>query len=147
MSTRYEDPNRVARGGNAVIRWLVESVVSVAGTCALRVRDRKTGKPRSVVINLLTIGGVEYLVSPAATPNGHATCGPRARSRWDPRWRQQCRLAAAVEDAAKPELLKRYLDRWYWQVKGHVAGLTPHSIDEEFRAAAPSIPVFVLGSR
>jgi hypothetical protein len=50
-----------------------------------------------------------------------------------------------VPDPAKPELLRRYLDRWYWQVKGYVAGLTPESADEEFRAAAPSIPVFALG--
>jgi hypothetical protein len=52
--------------------------------------------------------------------------------------------AGELNDAAKPELLKRYLARWYWQVKGHVAGLTPDSTDEQFRAAAPSIPVFAL---
>jgi hypothetical protein len=41
-------------------------------------------------------------------------------------------------------VLRRYLARWYWQVKGYVAGLTPESSDEQLRAAAPSIPVFVL---
>jgi hypothetical protein len=51
-----------------------------------------------------------------------------------------------VSDAAKPPLLARYLDRWYWEVKGHVGGLTPHSAPHELRAAAPSIPVFALGS-
>ena len=35
---------------------------------------------------------------------------------------------------------------WYWQVKGHVGGLTPHSAQHELQAAAPSIPVFALGS-
>ena len=49
-----------------------------------------------------------------------------------------------MDDAAKPELLRRYLARWYWQVKGYVAGLTPESSDEQLRAAAPSIPVFAL---
>jgi hypothetical protein len=43
-----------------------------------------------------------------------------------------------------PPLLKRYVDRWYWEVKGHVGGLTPQSTDDEMRAAAPSIPVFEL---
>jgi hypothetical protein len=52
--------------------------------------------------------------------------------------------AGEIDDAAKPELLRRYLARWYWQVKGYVAGLTPDSTDEQFRAAAPSIPVFAL---
>jgi hypothetical protein len=40
--------------------------------------------------------------------------------------------------------LKRYLDRWYWEVKGHVGGLTPQSTDDEMRSVAPSIPVFEL---
>jgi hypothetical protein len=40
--------------------------------------------------------------------------------------------------------LKRYLNRWYWEVKGHVGGLTPDSTAAELRAAAPSIPVFEL---
>jgi hypothetical protein len=51
-----------------------------------------------------------------------------------------------VADSAKPELLRRYLDRWYWEVKGHVAGLTPESGDEQLLAAAPSIPVFALAN-
>ena len=49
-----------------------------------------------------------------------------------------------MDDAAKPELLRRYLAGWYWQVKGYVAGLTPDSNDEQLRAAAPTIPVFAL---
>lgn len=52
--------------------------------------------------------------------------------------------AIEVDDAAKPELLRRYLDRWYWQVKEHIAGLTPDSSPAQIAAAAPSIPVFVL---
>lgn len=144
MSTRYEEPNRAARAGNAVIRWLAELGVSIAGTRALRVRGRKTGELRAVVINLLTIDGADYLVSPRG--NTQWARNVRAAGVVDigPRWRRRSVRATEVEDAAKPELLKRYLDRWYWQVKGYVAGLTPESSDEQFRAAAPSIPVFVL---
>jgi deazaflavin-dependent oxidoreductase (nitroreductase family) len=146
MSTRYEEPNRLARAGNAVIRWLAESGISIAGTRALRVRGRKTGKPRTVVINLLTIDGVDYLVS----PRGNTQWARNVRAAGDvemgPRWRRQRVVATEVDDAAKPEVLKRYLERWYWQVKGYVAGLTPESTNEQFVAAAPSIPVFVLGS-
>ena len=61
-----------------------------------------------------------------------------------PRWRSRSVRAIEVDDVAKPELLSRYLDKWYWEVKGHVAGLTPDSSDEQLRAAAPSIPVFAL---
>jgi hypothetical protein len=63
-----------------------------------------------------------------------------------PRWRSERRRVSEVDDAAKPEVLRRYLARWYWQVKGYVAGLTPESSDEQLRAAAPSIPVFVLAA-
>ncbi|SON62976.1 hypothetical protein MSIMFI_04506 [Mycobacterium simulans] len=38
-------------------------------------------------------------------------------------------------------LLRHYLGRWYWQVKGYVGGLTPQASDDELRAAAPLIPV------
>ena len=60
---------------------------------------------------------------------------------------ESCRwLGVEIDDDAKPDLLQRYLKRWYWEVKGHVAGLTPDSTDHELRAAAPSIPVFELTS-
>ncbi len=49
-----------------------------------------------------------------------------------------------IPDDAKPELLAAYIDRWYWQVKGHVGGLTPRSTTEQRRAVAASIPVFEL---
>jgi hypothetical protein len=61
-----------------------------------------------------------------------------------PRWRRERAAVSEVDDAAKPELLRRYLARWYWQVKDYVAGLTPDSSDEQLLAAAPTIPVFAL---
>ncbi|MEM6106796.1 nitroreductase/quinone reductase family protein [Mycobacterium sp. 050272] len=146
MSTRYEEPNRVARTGNAVIRWLAELGVSVAGTRALRVRGRRSGKPRAVVINLLTIDGTDYLVSPRGNTQWARNVRAAGVVEVGPRWRRKRLTATEVEDAAKPAVLKRYLDRWYWQVKGYVAGLTPDSTEDEFRAGAPSIPVFVLRS-
>jgi hypothetical protein len=63
-----------------------------------------------------------------------------------PRWHRRRLRTTEVADSAKPELLRRYLDRWYWEVKGHVAGLTPESGDEQLLAAAPSIPVFALAN-
>ncbi|KAA8968177.1 nitroreductase/quinone reductase family protein [Mycobacterium sp.] len=144
MSMRYDRPGRVARVGTAVGRGLAEAGVSIAGTRALRVRGRTSGKRRGVVVNVLTVEGVDYLVS------------PRGRTQWvrnvraagvvevGPRWRSRRRRATEVADAAKPDLLRRYLDRWYWQVKGHVAGLAPDCGEPELRAAAPAIPIFAL---
>jgi hypothetical protein len=144
MTTRYEAPNLAARAGNELIRWLAEAGISIAGTRALRVRGRKTGKLRGVVINLLTVDGRDYVVS----PRGNTQWARNARSagvvQMGPRWRSREVRIGEIGDDAKPELLKRYLDRWYWEVKGHVGGLTPESTDDERRAAAPSIPVFEL---
>jgi deazaflavin-dependent oxidoreductase (nitroreductase family) len=144
MSTRYEEPNRAARAANGVIRWLAEAGISIAGTRAVRVRGRKTGKQRAVVVNLLTVDGVDYLVSPRGNTQWARNVRATSVVEVGPRWRRRRMRAGELNDAAKPELLKRYLARWYWQVKGHVAGLTPDSTDEQFRAAAPSIPVFAL---
>ena len=147
MSTRYEEPGRVAQAANRVIRWLAELGISIAGTQALRVRGRKSGKVRGVVINLLSVDGVDYVVSPRGNTQwarnvraaGVVEVGPR----W-PRSRRRQRAITEVSDAAKPELLRRYLDRWYYQVKDYVVGLTPESTDEQLLAGAPSIPVFEL---
>lgn len=144
MTVRYDAPNMAERAGNQLIRWLAEAGISIAGTRALRVRGRKTGKRRGVVINLLTVDDRDYVVS----PRGNTQWARNARSAGvvevGPRWRSRQVRIVEVADAAKPQLLKRYLDRWYWEVKGHVAGLTPQSTDDEISATAPAIPVFEL---
>jgi deazaflavin-dependent oxidoreductase (nitroreductase family) len=144
MATRYEEPNRAARAANAVIRWLAEVGISIAGTTALRVRGRKTGKPRAVVINLLTVDGVDYLVSPRGNTQWARNVRAAGVVEVGPRWRRRLARVSEVDDAAKPDVLRRYLARWYWQVQDYVAGLTPDSTDEQLLAGAPTIPVFAL---
>jgi hypothetical protein len=144
MTVRYDEPSLIERAGNTLVRWLAEAGISLAGTRALRVRGRKTGKLRAVVINLLTVDGREYVVS----PRGNTAWARNARAagvvEMGPLWRSRRVRIAEVADDAKPQLLKRYLDRWYWEVRGHVGGLTPESSADEMAAAAPSIPVFEL---
>ena len=144
MTVRYDVPNVAARAGNELIRWLAEAGISIAGTQALRVRGRKTGKRRGVVINLLTADGRDYLVSPRGNTQWARNARAAGVVEMGPRWRSREVRIAEVSDDAKPELLKRYLDRWYWEVKGHVGGLTPQSTSDEIRATATSIPVFEL---
>lgn len=144
MSKRYDRPRWAARIFNEAIRRLAEAGISIQGSTAVQVRGRTSGRLRGVVVNVLTVDGRRYLVSPRgntqwarnARAAGEVEVGPRRRSR--------THGIAEVPDAAKPELLKPYLDRWYWQVKGHIGGLTPQSTREEMRRAAPSIPVFEL---
>lgn len=144
MPTRYEKPNMPARAANAPVRWLAELGVSIAGTRALGVRGRKTGKRRRVVVNVLSADGVDYLVSPRGDTQWVRNARAAGFVEVGPAWRRRSMAVTEVPDAAKPDLLRRYLSRWYWQVKGYVAGLTPDSADEDLRAAAPLIPVFAL---
>jgi hypothetical protein len=144
MTVHYDQPNRAARAFNELFRMLAETGISIAGTVALRVRGRKTGKLRGVVVNLLTVDGRDYLVSPRGNTQWARNARAAGIVEMGPRWRSREVRIAEVADDAKPELLKRYLDRWFWEVKGHVAGLTPESTDADRRAAAPSIPTFEL---
>jgi deazaflavin-dependent oxidoreductase (nitroreductase family) len=144
MPVRYDEPNLTAKAANALIRWLAEAGISIAGTRALRVRGRKTGRLRGVVINVLTVDDRDYLVSPRGTTQWVRNVRAAGEVEMGPRWRSRGVRAIAVDDAAKPELLRRYLDRWFWEVKGHIAGLTPASSDEDVKAVAPTIPVFAL---
>ena len=144
MTVRYDAPSLATRAGNELIRWLAEAGISLAGTKALRVRGRKTGKRRGVVINLLTVDGRDYVVSPRGNTQWARNARAAGAVEMGPRWRSREVHIAEVADDAKLQLLKRYLDRWYWEVKGHVGGLTPQSNDDERRSAAPSIPVFEL---
>lgn len=141
---RYDKPNAVALVGNTLIRWLAEAGVSIAGTEVLRVRGRTTGVTRKVVINLMTIDGVDYLVSPRGNTQWARNVRAARQVSLGPRWNSRSVRVTEVSDDAKAPLLKHYLARWFWEVKSHVGGLTPQSSGEQLRMAAASIPVFVL---
>jgi hypothetical protein len=145
MASRYDRPGRIARAGNYVIRLLAEAGVSLSGTRALRVRGRRTGKMRGVVVNILTVDGVDYLVSPRGDTQWARNARAAGEVEIGPRWRRIRRTLTEMGNDAKPVVLQHYLDRWFWEVKGYVGGLTPRSGPAELRAAAPSIPVFTLG--
>lgn len=144
MATGYDRPNTAARFANTLIRTLAEAGISIAGTRAIAVRGRRSGKQRRAVINLLTVDGVDYLVAPRGDTEWVRNVRAAGQLEIGPRWHRRPARAIEVADADKPEVLRRYLQRWYWQVKGYVAGLTPDSGDAELRDAASSIPVFSL---
>src|SRR3982074_749067 len=64
MTVRYDAPNFTARAANGLIRFIAGAGISISGTRARRIRGRKTGKRRGVVINLLSIDDRDYVVSP-----------------------------------------------------------------------------------
>ncbi|MDT5323279.1 MAG: hypothetical protein QOF25_431, partial [Mycobacterium sp.] len=111
MTIRYDEPNLAAKAANGFFRWLAEAGIGLAGTRALRVRGRKTGKRRGVVVNLLTIDGRDYLVSPRGNTQGARNARTAGEVEMGPRWRGREVAITELADDAKPELLKRYLQR------------------------------------
>lgn len=146
MTVRYDQPTRMERVFNEVLRLLAEAGISIAGTHAIRVRGRKSGVLRGVVVNLLTVDGRDYLVSPRGNTQWARNARAAGEIELGPRWRRRVVRLRELADDVKPQLLQPYLQRWYWEVKGHMGGLTPGSSADELRAAAPSIPVFALAT-
>ena len=144
MSDRYDTPGFAARLFNNVIRRLAEAGVSIQGSTALRVRGRSTGEVRGVVVNLLTVDGRDYVVSPRGNTQWARNVRAAGEVEVGPLRRGRRRRVVEITDDAKPALLTPYVQRWYWQLKGHVGGLTPASTTDEQRAVAPSIPGFEL---
>nr|WP_239575908.1 nitroreductase family deazaflavin-dependent oxidoreductase [Actinokineospora baliensis] len=127
---------------NDVVAFLVRRGFSVWGARVLSVKGRKSGEPRSTPVNLLTVDGVQYLVSPRGhtqwvrnlrvAGEGELTVGKRV----------QRFTARELADDAKPEVLRAYLKRWAFEVGAFFEGVTARSTDDELRAVAPGHPVF-----
>ena len=144
MTQRYDVPGCGARVFNAAIRRLAEAGISIQGSTVLRVRGRVSGRSQAVVVNLLTADGRAYLVSPRGNTQWARNVRAAGEVELGPPRRPIRHTVVEVEDKAKPDLLRRYLRRWYWQVKTHIGGLTPASGPAELERVAPSIPVFEL---
>ena len=75
----YKEPDWFTRiVMNNVVKGLTRMGVSVWGSRVLEHRGRTTGKLHHVPVNLLTIDGTKYLVSPRARHSGCATCATTA---------------------------------------------------------------------
>jgi deazaflavin-dependent oxidoreductase (nitroreductase family) len=142
----YKEPGWFTRNVfNRAVAGLTRLGVSVWGSRVLEVPGRKTGEPRRVPVNLLTIDGQEYLVSPRG--NGQWVRNVRAngghldlllgkkRSHW---------VATEIADADKVPILRAYLKRWKAEVGVFFDGTGPDSSDAELLAIAPKHPVFSL---
>lgn len=130
---------------NSITTFLVGTAgLNMQGAMVLTVRGRKSGEPRSLVVNPLELNGKYYLMS------------PRGETQWVKNLRANHNLtlhrganragyvATEVTDAEeKFEVLRAYLDRWNWQVKS-LMSVSKASSDEELRAAVGSHPVLIL---
>ncbi len=132
---------------NRVVARLTRMGVSVLGSRVLETRGRKSGQPRHTPVNLLTVDGHEYLVSPRG--NGQWVRNVRAdggRLTLILRRRRQGYVARelSAEDDRTAQILRAYLTRWKAEVGVFFEGTGPDSSDAELAAIAPKHPIFEL---
>jgi deazaflavin-dependent oxidoreductase (nitroreductase family) len=149
MPNHYRRPGWFTRHVfNAAVVGLTRLGISVWGSRLLEVPGRKTGQPRQVPVNLLTIDHQQYLVA----PRGEAEWVRNVRAN-DGRLtlivgrHRDDRVGTEVADADKPPVLRAYLRRWKAEVGVFFEGVGPDSSDEQLAAIAPRHPVFVLNGQ
>lgn len=130
---------------NAAVGWLIGRLGrSPGGAQLLEVRGRKSGQVRSTPVNPLELDGRMYLLSPRGETQwvrnfraaGEATL--RVGDRRDP-----IVLARELPDDERAPVLRAYLARWAWQVKGLIDA-PKDATDAQLAAIAPNHPVFEI---
>lgn len=113
----------------------------IRGGMALTVPGRKTGTPFTVVVYPLTHEGQRYLVAPRGETGWVKNL--RASGQGTLRLgRQTVRFVATeLDDAAKPPILRAYLDRWYMEA-GAEFGVPKEATVADLAAVAHRHPVF-----
>ncbi|HEU5434733.1 MAG TPA: nitroreductase/quinone reductase family protein [Thermomicrobiales bacterium] len=118
---------------------------SLRGSRVLAVPGRRSGQWRTTPVNPLDLAGRRYLVA------------PRGETEWVRNLRAagtgELRLGGAVErfhatevaDAAKPPILRAYLDRWRGEA-GSFFGVSADPSDADLARIAPNHPVFLVQS-
>lgn len=127
---------------NRTVAMLTRAGVSVYGSRLLEVKGRKSGEWRTTPVNLLRLGGVQYLVA----PRGHTQWVKNLRASGEGRLRVGARrqpfTAVELDDDSKPPVLRAYLKKWKLEVGAFFGGVGPDSGDAELRRIAPDHPVF-----
>lgn len=143
--------SRPQHGAELVIHraatWLTANGISLLGSRILCVPGRRTGAPRTTLVNLLHHDGGRYLVAPRGQTQWVRNL--RAAGQAEIRLGRRVEVVTATElaDADKPELLRAYLRRWRFEVGRFFSGVGPDAPTEELRRIAPQHPVFRLDAR
>ncbi len=147
MPQRYVAPNWFTRNVfNRLVGALTRLGISVWGSRVLEVRGRKTGEARATPVNLLTLDGSTYLVS----PRGHTQWVRNLRVAGEGELllgrRREPFVGVEVPDDEKEPILRAYLRRWKWEVGQFFGGVGADSPGEDIRGIAPDHPVFRVES-
>lgn len=141
----YQAPTASDRRLNALVRWLGDRGVGLAGSQNLTVRGRRSNQPQTVPVNPSRWQGSEYLVS----VRGHGQWVRNLRAAGElelGRGRRVRQLRAReLPVAERVPIIAEYLRRWGWEVGRFLpAGLDDPTDHDQFGIHAEQIPVFEL---
>jgi deazaflavin-dependent oxidoreductase (nitroreductase family) len=124
---------RYLRPGRFLSRILNPLLVRLGLVPTLAVRGRRSGRWRTVPVNVLELDGARYLIAPRGETdwvrNLRAAGGGELRRGS----RSEAFRAVEVPDEEKPPLIGAYLERWGYQVKGQFDALPDPSDHPVFR--------------
>ena len=129
---------------NRTVAGLHRLGLGVQGSETLAVRGRKSGEMRTNPVNPFEIDGRTYLLSPRGTTQwvrNLRAAGGKGELRSGRKVRHF--HAEEVADSDKLPLLRLYMDKWSWEVKGFM-GIDADAPDGELRRIAPDHPAFEL---
>jgi deazaflavin-dependent oxidoreductase (nitroreductase family) len=136
-------PSFAARVINRLYGWITSIGFGLPNSYVLQVSGRKTGKIRSVPVNVLSYNGKLFLVA----TRGHTQWSRNALANRNitlkrGRLRTQFRLRVVL-DAEKPKVLKAYVNRFH-RVSGRFFPISASSPSSAFAPIAARYPVFEL---
>jgi deazaflavin-dependent oxidoreductase (nitroreductase family) len=140
----YKKPDWFTRNVfNRLVSVLHRLGLGVQGSQTLALRGRKSGEIRTNPVNPFELDGKTYLLSPRGTTQWVRNL--RAAGEGELRRGRKVRHfhAQEVPDSEKLPLLRLYMDKWAWEVKGFL-GIDADAPDEELRRIAPDHPAFVI---
>ncbi|HEY6015140.1 MAG TPA: nitroreductase family deazaflavin-dependent oxidoreductase [Gaiellaceae bacterium] len=129
---------------NPLVAGLTRLGLSVWGSRVLEVRGRKSGEPRRVPVNLLSLGDERYLVAPRGQTQWVRNLRAAGEGQLLLGRRREPFTATEVSDAEKEPILREYLRRWKWEIGQFFQGVGPDSPAAELERIAPDHPVFRL---
>jgi len=141
MPTFYEKPSAFTQLMNrtfsifASLGWTPKQMIT------LEVRGRKSGEPRSVVVNSIEVDGQKYLVAPRGETEwvrNVRAAGGEAVIRHGKRTRIRLEEIPVSE---RGPVIQAYLPKNAMATKAHF-GVEPDAALEDFQRIAPDHPVF-----
>src|SRR5262249_8822632 len=128
---------------NPLVAGLHKLGVSLQGSQTLAVRGRKSGEMRTNPVNPFELDGKTYVLAPRGTTQWVRNMRVAGEGELRSGRKGRHFHATEVPDSEKLPLMRLYMDKWSWEVKGFL-GIDAKASDAEIERIMGDHPAFVL---